>query len=257
MPLFVLELKLKSMKHLLLPSIVVILFSFISCKDDPKGGTLSLHFQALYDEQTLPTFSTRPFDNGQQLQFTQLSMLVSDLRFFKGSSEEDLDDIEYVDLSFDELVSADEGYTLTISNIPAGSYDGIRFGIGVPPEVNNKTPAEFPSSNPLSKTGNYWVAWGSYIFSKTEGRLDTLGTGVFDMGFAMHTGSDDLFRGIEGALPILIEDGKQTELTIGLDYKKLLDGVDIKSHPQNHTPQDTSEIVKIVNNLSTALVLIQ
>jgi hypothetical protein len=55
----------------------------------------------------------------------------------------------------------------------------------------------------------------------------------------------------------VIEDGKETVLTITMDYKKLLSGVDIKGHPQNHTPQDTSELVKIVNNFTSAITLIQ
>jgi hypothetical protein len=245
------------MKHLLLLTFIGLLLGLTSCKEDEEKGSLTLHFIPWYDEQTLQTLTVHPFENGQQIRFNLMSMLVSDLRLFDQSSEEILDDIEQVDISFDELQAAEDGYSMTIGDIPAGSYDGIRLGIGVPPDVNQKTPADFPSSSPLSKTGNYWVAWNSYIFMKTEGVLDSLGNGTFDLGFAMHTGSADFFRTLEGSLPLVIEDGQETELTIAIDYKKLLAGVDIKSHPQNHTPQDTSEIVKIINNLSSAFILLQ
>ena len=234
-----------------------LLFSIfiLGCKDDTKEGTLILHFKPLYDGLPLQTFTIHPFDIPQQLQFTHMSMFISDLRLYDQSSEKNLDDIELVDLSFDNAQSAEAGYTMTLTNIPAATYSGIRFGIGVPADLNQKKPADFPSSSPLSKTGYYWQAWQSYIFMKTEGNLDSLGNGTFDTGFALHTGSDALFRSLDGPVPLVIEDGKETSLTVAIDYKKLLAGVDIKSNPQNHTPQDTALIVKIVNNLSSAITL--
>jgi hypothetical protein len=228
----------------------------VSCKDNPQEGTLTLHFVPLYDGAPLQTFTPHSFDVPQQIRFTHMSLYISDLRLYDQSSEKNLDDIELVNISFDTPTAAEAGYTMTLSNVPAATYSGIRFGIGVPPEVNQKKPADFPSTSPLSKTGYYWEAWQSYIFMKTEGTLDTLGNGAFDLGFALHSGSDALFRSFGGPVPITIADGKETTLTIAIDYKKLLSGVDIKSHPQNHTPQDTSEIVKMVNNLDSAITLI-
>ncbi len=244
------------MKNLFLLLFGLSIFGLNSCKEDPKEGTLTIHFKAVYDDQTLPTFSTRPFENGQQIQFSKLSMFIADLKLVQNTTVRDLDEIEQVNLSFDNEADAAEGYTLKISNIPAGTYDAIRFGIGVPPDLNAKEPADFSSSNPLSKTGDYWVAWGSYIFSKTEGRLDTLGNGTLDEGFAMHTGSDALYLAGGSNLSINIEDGKETNLDILVDYKSLLTGVNIKDYPQNHTPADTAQINKIVNNYATALKLV-
>ncbi len=246
----------KHMRLFFLLAITTCVVGFSSCKEDNPEGTLTLHFKAVYDGQPLQTFTTHPFEGIQQIQFTHLSMMVADLQLVNGSSVKDLDDIELVDLSFDNLAAAEAGYTLTIRNVTAGSYDGINFGLGVPPDLNQKKPADFSSGSPLSKTGYYWVAWNSYIFSKTEGRLDTLGNGALDLGFAMHTGSDALYRAGQGTLPIVIEEGKTTNMNILLDYKNLLQGVDIKSHPQNHTQSDTSEILKIVNNYGTSITLL-
>jgi hypothetical protein len=243
------------MKHLILFAVAFTIIGFSSCKEDDPVGTLTIHFRATYDGQPLQTFTTHPFEGVQQLQFTNLSMMVSDLQLIDGSSTRDLDDVELVDMSFDNLAGAEAGYTLQIPNVKVANYDAIRFGIGVPPDLNAKTPADFPSSSPLSKTSYYWIAWNSYIFSKTEGRLDTLGNGALDLGFALHTGSDALYWVGEGPVPIVIEEGKVTTLSVLIDYKKVLTGVDIKSHPQNHTQTDTSEIVKIVNNYGSSITL--
>lgn len=229
-----------------------------SCKEDQDHeGSLTLHFIAFYDGQPLTMFVTKPFTNPQQLQFTHLSFLVSDLVLLDQLSIVDLKDIELIDLSFDDVNGADQGYTIQINNLPAQSYTGIRFGIGVPPDLNSKKPANFASSHPLSKTSYYWEAWNSFIFMKTEGRIDTLGNGGFDTGFAFHTGTNKLFSAFEKVIPITIEEGKNKGINIRIDYKTVLNGIDIKAKPQNHNPADSVQIGKLVENLSGALSLTQ
>lgn len=246
------------MKHLNYIFFSFLLFGLASCKDDPAAteGTVTIHFKAVYDEAPLRMFNTLPFENGQSLEFTHLSMIISDLQLLRQGTAELLDEVEIVNLTFDNTTAAEAGYTLTISGVPTGSYDGIRFGVGVPADVNAKKPADFPSSNPLSNTAYYWTPWNSYIFMKTEGRLDTLGNGTTDLGFALHTGSDALYRILDANIPLSIEEGIETNLDVVIDYKKVLQGVDIKANPQNHSPDDITTITAIVNNLSTAFSLV-
>ncbi|MFZ1676321.1 MAG: MbnP family protein [Saprospiraceae bacterium] len=227
-----------------------------SCKED-KGGTLTLHFKAFYDGQPLPMFIAKPFTSPEQLQFTHLSFFVSDLKLLDQSNTVNLKDVELIDLSFDDVSGADVGYTINIDNLPAKNYSGISFGIGVPPDINIKKPADFPSSSPLSNSSYYWVAWDSFIFMKTEGRIDTIGNGSFDTGFAFHTGTDNLYRIFQRNIPITIEDGKSKVIDIDLDYKIIMEGIDIKSNPQNHNPKDSIQIKILVQNLANALTLVQ
>ncbi len=234
----------------------ILLISIASCKED-KGGSLTLHFKAYYDGQPLPMFLSKPFTGLQQLQFTHLSMMVSDLTLLDQTNKVSLKDVELVDLSFDDVSSADVGYSINIANLPAKNYSGLSFGIGVPQDMNAKKPADFPSSSPLSNSSYYWVAWDSFIFMKTEGRIDTIGNGSFDTGFAFHTGTDNLYRVFETNIPIAIEDGKNKDIEIHLDYKKVLEGIDIKSNPQNHNPKDSIQIRMLVQNLGNALTLVQ
>lgn len=231
--------------------------SIWSCKEDDKEGTMTIRFKAVYDGQPLQTFTTLPFENGQQLQFTHLSMYIADMHLTTASGQESLRDMELVDLSYDNATEASGGYTVTIQDVPSATYTGISFGVGVPADLNAMKPADFPSSNPLSKTGYYWEAWQSYIFSKTEGRLDTLGNGSLDLGFALHVGSDPLYSILQSAVPIAVEDGKEKMIEIVLDYKVLLQGIDIKGNPQNHNPSDIGNITALVNNMGEAFTLYQ
>ena len=236
----------------------LLILGLASCNDDPADtkGTVTLHFKAVYDDIPLQMFNNRPFENGQTLEFTHLSMIISDLELLKQGSPELLDEVEIVNLTFDNTTAAEAGYTLTISGVPTGTYDGMRFGVGVPEDVNAKKPADFPSGNPLSNTAYYWTPWSSYIFMKTEGRLDTIGNGTTDLGFALHTGSDALYNILEANIPLTVQDGLETNMDIVIDYKKVLQGVDIKANPQNHSPDDISTITAIVNNLAIAFSLV-
>lgn len=245
------------MKYLLFGLFGLNLVWLSSCKEDEETGTVVINFKAEYEGTPLYTFDTRPFENGQQLQFTHISMLVSDLELLTQSDAELLDESELVNLSFDNLAAAENGYTITIQDVPARTYSGISFGIGVPQDLNAMEPADFPSNHPLSNTGYYWVPWSSYIFQKTEGRLDTLGNGTLDLGFALHTGSDALYSPVQSNTDLNVEDGKTLTLNIILDYKLLLNGIDIKSNPQNHNPQDIATIQAIVDNIPNALSLVQ
>ena len=236
----------------------LLILGLASCKDDPAAteGTVTIHFKAVYDDVPLQMFNNRPFENGQTLEFTHLSMIISDLELLKQGSPELLDEVEIVNLTFDNTTAAEAGYTLTISGVPTGTYDGMRFGVGVPADVNAKKPADFSSGNPLSNTAYYWTPWSSYIFMKTEGRLDTIGNGTTDLGFALHTGSDALYNILEANIPLTVQDGLETNMDIVIDYKKVLQGVDIKANPQNHSPDDISTITAIVNNLAIAFSLV-
>lgn len=225
-----------------------------ACKDDEEG-TLIVRFLAEYDGQPLKTFDILPFDAPQRISFTHMSFYASDIALLKGSEHTGIRDIELVDLSFDDPTDAAEGYALVLDGIEAGNYSGFEFGVGVPPDLNDDQPADFPSSNPLSKVSYYWDAWDSYIFMKTEGRLDTLGNGNPDLGFALHTGSDALYRVLTGPANIEIVDGGATEIHVVIDYKTLLSGLDIKSNPQNHSPNDTIVIGGLYDNLPQAVSL--
>lgn len=230
---------------------------FMGCRDD-KEGSLTLHFIPTHEGLPLVTFEPLDLAGHPPLQFTHLSMLVSDMTIFDLPESVLLKDVELVDMSFDDADSALEGYTLRLDKLQAKTYRGFSFGIGVPPVLNNKQPADFASSHPLSKTGYYWEPWSSFIFMKIEGRIDTLAPLDYETAFAFHTGSDPLYTLLESdQIEIVIEDGKNTDVFIAVDFVRLLEGIDIASNPQNHNPADLVQIAEIVNNLQSAVTLHQ
>lgn len=230
----------------------LILFFIAGCDDD-KEGSLVLQFRATYDGEPLTMLTDKTF-SGLPIRFGHLSMYVSDIQLLKEGGSELLSEVELVDLSYSDPVSANEGFSLQFNGIPEGNYNGLRFSIGVPADLNAMVPADFSSSHPLSRTGYYWQAWESYIFMKIEGNLDSALPGSFETPFAYHTGSNELFRTFEIIGPAIQIDADEVEEgALLFDYKDVLEGLDILANPQNHNPQDTVQINRIVNNLSSSI----
>jgi hypothetical protein len=133
----------------------------------------------------------------------------------------------------------------------------LDLGVGVPNATNQKKPSDFKSSNPLSDLGEYWDAWNSYIFTKTEGQVDTSNIVQNSFKFSYHTGTNEMFRNVSFAKPFEISAGKNTEIIIELDAKELLDGKSGAVNPleeQNaHSLANKTVAIKISDNYKTAL----
>jgi hypothetical protein len=229
------------------------------CKKDDEG-TVKITFNGVYGSDPLVMMENHDYANGQKLFLSKAEFFVSDLSLIDDSgSEQKLSDIELVDLSMTSQADATQGITFTFRDIPAKTYDDMRIGIGVPGDINATTPSSHSSSSPLSNTGRYWVPWTSYIFSKTEGKLDTLVDANInpDLGFAYHTGTDNLYAALSLSNSVPVPNDGEVEIIFILDYAKLLglpgNPLDIKAKPQNHNPQDTVYLHAIVQNIQTAL----
>jgi hypothetical protein len=205
-------------------------------------------------------FDVQDYAGGQRIQFSRSEFFLSDLKLIDDSGgEHALSDIELVDLTFNNASAAEAGVTFTFRGIPAETYDDLQFGLGVAPDLNTTTPSDHPSSSPLSSAGRYWQGWTSYIFSKTEGNIDTLvdGTDDLDLGFAYHSGTDALYNELRLNNGLTITEDGTTRVTFVIDHQTLMglpaNPIDIKANPQNHNPADFDEVEAIINNFLQAI----
>lgn len=229
------------------------------CKKDEEGS-LKVTFRGAYGNDPLVMFDVHDYIDGQRIQFTRSEFFVSDLNLIDDAGNAyPLTDVELVDLTLTTPAAAEQGITFTFNNIPAGVYPNFEFGFGVASDVNATKPVDYPSSSPLSNAGRYWDAWTSYIFSKTEGNLDTIIDGVDNgtLGFSYHSGTDDLFRLFRINNEVSITDDGTTEILFTLDHEKLLgvpaDAVNIKTFPHNHNPGEMEQVTAIINNVIDGL----
>lgn len=257
------------MKHMRLFAILALsALMFTSCKDEK--GAVSLTFKAVYDGEPLVMFEGKQFDGPRSIEFSTLNFFLSDVQLEKSDgSSVLLDDIELVDLSATTLAGASAGTTLEFNDLDPGTYERITFGIGVPDDMNRRIPTDYSSDHPLSNTAFYWNGWYSYIFSKTEGNMDTLGNGTYDLGWLVHTGSSIDSNGVLNfncyrsfATPQMIDilEEQTTDIELVIDFKELLQDPDetpfnLHEKPRNHTPNDTARIKHFVDNYLTGITI--
>jgi len=183
---------------------------------------LALNFKLQYDGQPMVMFEDYAYpEMGFNFFLTRVSMYVSNVQPV-GNNYPTLENIGLLRLeeAHQDAASAAAGYTYELE-VPPGFFESIQFGLGIPPELNAQKPADFPTSNPLSKSGEYWDSWNSYIFTKVEGKADLNNDpGDFNEALmALHMGSDNAFRDITIHQSGPLIEGQTTTVEVVLDMK--------------------------------------
>lgn len=181
------------MKNQLL-RVCVLALILIGCKkNENQKATVNLNFQT-ENSGTNYTF-LEEFTNGDgiKIRIEVLQFYISNIRFVNKKGKEILaEDIALIKCDLNGLGTAEV-------KVPAGNYTSLRFGIGVPKELNEKTPADFTEVNhPLNSSQNtYWGMNSMYRFLMLDGKYDLEGDGLIDGSFSYHTGYEDSYRDVE------------------------------------------------------------
>jgi hypothetical protein len=255
------ENQVSSLKKLATPLWTLLLAAvilFASCKPDPpippdpQPGTFQLEFAPTWGTNPLVLSQQYLAANLQNYQIDVLKFYVSRIALLTPSdSVVNVKDVALVDL-----------YTpasKTISgSVPAGSYTGLRFNLGLDYALNHSNQSSYPTTHPLSTvTGMYWTWATQYIFSMIEGRTDTSG-GNPDTIFIYHSGSDSLLRPLEFRnLNIVIGESGTQKHTISLDMQKVFwsaqDTIDVIADPSTHTTDNPGLASRVINQLARAM----
>ena len=132
---------------------------------------------------------------------------------------------------------------------PPGMYDAIRFGMGLPSELNaDIDPASYPNDHPLSVVGSagmFWTWASGYVFVKYEGKYALQAGDPLIEPLSYHCGTDDSFRTVTWELEQPLEIRRQTLTTTELvfDASNVLlgeaDSIDIVMDPVTHNSEGT------------------
>lgn len=132
---------------------------------------------------------------------------------------------------------------------PEGEYTSFRFAFGLDTAMNNKIPASFEASHPLSvETGLYWDML-KYRFLIVEGSIDNSATKdqTPNAPFSMHLGRDTLYQ------EILVSGVPRngSKVTIELDEDRLMsldsDPFKITNFSNHSEDADVPNIISIRN----------
>jgi len=223
-------------------------FCMFSCGDEAYD--YDVIFKLEYEGEPLVMLDEYEYPDGRKIKFTRFSVYISDITITDGIDIQKVKDIDFLNLtdSHSSIESSRTGYRLNLENIDINDPTQLEFGLGLNPMQNASIPADYSGDHPLAKPGEYWIGWGSYIFFKIEGIMDSTGDGDTDTNIALHIGSDDMLRSTSVSLS---DDDGEKEITIDLLDIFRDDGniYDITSDPQIHSLNQISQASFLIDNL--------
>ncbi len=250
------------MKNLLFFSLIfTVLCTASKCKDDvvtptPKGA-IEWNIKAKFNEQPFQLNKIYSY-NGKKVRFSRLSFYVSNIYADKGSFSGPYVDIPIAMIDFkdiDDSLKAAKGLILNLNSIPSGDKKNFNLYIGVSSDLNSKKPKDYPTTNPLSESSNYWDAWNSYIFFKLEGSLDKDGDGQYETGITLHAGGNEVYQSMNFSKTFTVKENETTPLSMELDLNKLINGIDMETYNSTHQIGDLPTMKKMMGNFQTALII--
>jgi hypothetical protein len=234
--------------------ILMLFFTISGCQDDTKKlMSVDVNFKLQYDGKPLVMFDKYIYPTGEDMLFSRFSFFLSSLQL-EGVDNYLLKSIDYINFTNNNSTSAGatNGITLSFDNVDKVDYEKLSFKIGVNPAENAKVPSDFSSENPLSKAGEYWPNWNSYIFSRTEGQIK------FDnepLDFSLHTGRNNALLSVD--LPVVDfdkADKRTIEVVIDLkDYFGKTKIYDIQANPQIHSPSQEAQVLELTSNMAECI----
>jgi hypothetical protein len=243
-----------------------ITMAFIACdkttEPEVPTGTLELIFKARYEGAPMPTYSdintgkTEP----SSLLFKKIEFFISEIKGKQDGKMVEIADVSYVTLNnLSDAAKAEEGYKVTLTNVPVGDYSQLAYGVGVPDAINATSPGDYDSNSPLGMNANYWASWQSYILCKIEGDA-TLASGLKE-GFLYHAGVNGMYQERTFDKDFTINEGETSTLVFHLHARDLFfksgQEIDVVADPSTHSGPAGSDAYKLaekaITNLADAL----
>jgi hypothetical protein len=167
-----------------------VLMSCLSPEDETKVHPdsvqpLEIRFYPRFGTDTLKAGRKYLTAGGDSVRFEFAKFYVSEIHLVDTSGAfHPLPGLFLVD-ALDSTVDARGYAAITVDALP-GNYRGLRFSIGVPGDLNHRDAAT--QSAPLGTASGMFWSWNSgYIFNRTEGKVDSAGSGK---SIAYHVGGD-------------------------------------------------------------------
>jgi cytochrome c peroxidase len=186
---------------------------------------------------------------GQRVSVTRLDFLISNFALRRT-------DGTWLSLTnWAEFISGREGRTsFELNHLPAATYDRVRFHVGVPPEINHRSPAQVPANHALnpSVNGLHWGWQGGYVFLALEGSWR--GPNGSASGYSYHVATDARLMTVE--LPTMLEMTNSLEVRLAFDVAKIFSAkheIEIGDATiSTHSRSDDSLAVQLSENIEHA-----
>lgn len=270
---------MKSLRILLLPIIatgILLTGCDSSATGENETASVSLFLQPVFDGAPLSSDLSTVYDlNGTAITFNTARFYVSEIELVKedGSTfalqddpvtvpakDENDTDITHTVEDMIVLVKHDLGTThYDLGELPAGSYTGIRYKIGIDGLNNRVDASQVPAGHALAKQtdrNNHWNWSAGYQYIRLDGLVDSDDDGTPDEVWETHLGTTNFLSEISQSMDFELHDGDDKDFHIIVDYKALLNEVDLSDPDQRlcHTGDNLPVANKVLGEVANAFM---
>ena len=249
--------------HVQALAMALALFTFVSCdnnrEEEVLPGSVRIEFNHKWngEESGIGEVHNDHLNHPVRLDNLQMYIAPIELRNERGEWIEVLD-VALVDFAID-------GQRMTTS-AESGTYNALRFGMGLPPEINtNIDPASYANEHPLSVPGSagmFWTWSSGYVFVKYEGKFATeIGNQLLEP-LSYHCGTDESYRMVTFDFEenIVIQSEEISAFGLNFDAAATLigpeDSIDVVQDPVTHSAQGTMLAARLMDLMDDAWTLI-
>lgn len=217
----------------------------------PPKAVLKLTVQPVWGGEPFDKNTVYPAAGGQRIR-------VSGLKFFLAPLE--LAGTDTTCQVFDaDLFDVTNGALHRTLSVPAGHYQSVRLGLGLPYALNHRDLATIPPNAPTGNNGGMYWDWGSqYRFVMFSGKFDSDpdGEGELPYTFDLHIGLDTCYRTRELPLALDAAADDTLKLTVRVDIARFFtDGdrvLDLSQGAMWHGDPDFLPLALLVADLQAA-----
>lgn len=234
-----------------------IFFNISSCKNDseePHAGSLTIRTQALVNSAPLEYHKTYTNEAGENYNIQRFRFYLSNIKLLNEAGEA----VYPVPESYHLIRPGEDGiYEFQLNKVPAGSYAGIEYSIGVDSEANASI------DNPGDLDPNNDMAWDwdtGYKFVSFSGRY--FPEGATDRGLVLHIGKNENYRTISTMFKDLdlqnlhIRQNETATLTLETEISEIFKNPHVISFSNQTSWMFGPEVNQLVENYSHGMIRI-
>ncbi|MEM1135714.1 MAG: MbnP family protein [Bacteroidota bacterium] len=227
----------------LLTTLLIVLFSISACDDDDdmpnvnEPGSLSIMMENKFGTDNVNLSSTFTSSKGDDLTFTRFEYIISNIALvMEDGSNYEVPDSYFIMGQRNDNASNRQMFEL--SNIPAGTYTGIKFAVGVDAASNANTD-NYEKGELEGGIGMDWGWASGYKFIRWDGSYFNNAENT-DINFSLHIGTDDNYKVIEKDFTenITINAEMTSELHFEVRANKVFDVIGFNELGLNFPPSE-------------------
>jgi hypothetical protein len=218
-------------------------------KAEPTGpADLKVEFSHMMGSSELYPDYTYHLANTDSVRFTSVKYWVSNVVLLRADGSE----LALPNSYYLVDATADHHSELVLPNVPRGSYNGIRFLVGLDSAANHANPLNLPQGSVLNNPGMHW-GWNpaaGYKFLVVEGQVWD-GAGAKE-GLTYHIANMRNVMTVSLNRPFTV--GSDNEFYIKADYQKLFQTLDMPADKFTMSSPNAATLTnKIVANVETVV----